>query len=91
MGIALYGIVTCAQLSIKASRIRFRIPHLPAKMALPSAAPMETAQHLSSTSDLEQRVARIADPNIGLLHRPQVFSCLAKCPYRPEDQTYCGL
>lgn len=35
-------------------------------MALSGAAPMETAQSLSSTSDLEQRVARIADPNIGV-------------------------
>lgn len=44
-------------------------------MALPGAAPMETVQHLSSTADLEQRVARIADPNIGLFlvpHRPLV-------------------
>jgi len=34
-------------------------------MALPGPAPMDIVQHLSSTSDLEQRVARIADPNIG--------------------------
>ncbi|KAF9453072.1 FAT-domain-containing protein [Macrolepiota fuliginosa MF-IS2] len=43
-------------------------------MALPSATPMEVAQHLSSTSDLEQRVARIADPNIDLRTKHTVAS-----------------